>query len=85
MTVTVDAAGISNGLYPGTDGGDRRLLIGVRTSDNGFATAGAYYGILLGVMLAISLLRISQGAAPFRQRSHRLFGRRRCPFWSFPS
>src|SRR5712675_930406 len=58
MTVTVDAAGNLHGLYPGTDGADRRLLIGSHLDT--VPDAGAYDGIL-GVMLAISLLESLKG------------------------
>jgi allantoate deiminase len=53
MTVTVDAAGNLRGLYAGTDGVARRLLIGSHLDT--VPDAGAYDGIL-GVMLAISLV-----------------------------
>jgi allantoate deiminase len=53
MTVTIDAVGNLHGLYPGTDGTARRLLIGSHLDT--VPDGGAYDGIL-GVMLAISLV-----------------------------
>jgi allantoate deiminase len=58
MTVTVDAAGNLHGLYPGTDGTARRLLIGSHLDT--VPNAGAYDGIL-GVVLAISLVESLEG------------------------
>jgi allantoate deiminase len=58
MTVTVDAAGNLHGLYPGTDGADRRLLIGSHLDT--VPDAGAYDGAL-GVVLAISLVESLKG------------------------
>jgi len=58
MNVTVDAAGNLHGLYPGTNGTDRRLLIGSHLDT--VPDAGAYDGIL-GVMLAISLVESLKG------------------------
>jgi allantoate deiminase len=58
MSVTVDAAGNLHGLYPGTDGVSRRLLIGSHLDT--VPDAGAYDGIL-GVVLAISLVESLEG------------------------
>ncbi len=58
MTVTVDAARNLHGLYPGTRGADRRLLIGSHLDT--VPDAGAYDGVL-GVVLAISLLESLKG------------------------
>ena len=58
MTVTIDAAGNLHGLYPGTDGTDRRLLIGSHLDT--VPDAGAYDGIL-GVISAISLIESLKG------------------------
>jgi allantoate deiminase len=58
MTVTVDAAGNLHGLYPGTDGAARTLLIGSHLDT--VRDAGAYDGIL-GVVLAISLIESLEG------------------------
>ena len=58
MTVTLDAAGNLHGLYPGTDGAARSLLIGSHLDT--VPDAGAYDGIL-GVVLAISLIESLEG------------------------
>jgi allantoate deiminase len=58
MTVTIDAVGNLHGLYSGTDGTVRRLLIGSHLDT--VPDAGAYDGIL-GVMLAISLVESLEG------------------------
>jgi allantoate deiminase len=58
MAVSLDAAGNLHGLYPGTDGTVRRLLIGSHLDT--VPDAGAYDGIL-GVVLAISLIESLEG------------------------
>jgi allantoate deiminase len=58
MTVTLDAAGNQHGVYPGTDGAARSLLIGSHLDT--VPDAGAYDGIL-GVVLAISLIESLEG------------------------
>jgi len=58
MAVSLDAAGNLHGLYPGTDGVDRRLLIGSHLDT--IPDAGAYDGIL-GVVLAITLIESLEG------------------------
>jgi len=58
MSVTVDAAGNLRGLYPGTDVGARRVLIGSHLDT--VPDAGTLDGIL-GVMIAISLIESLQG------------------------
>jgi allantoate deiminase len=58
MTVTLDAAGNQHGVYPGTDGTARSLLIGSHLDT--VPDAGAYDGIL-GVVLAISLIESLEG------------------------
>jgi allantoate deiminase len=58
MAVTIDAAGNLHGLYPGTDGAARSLLIGSHLDT--VPDAGAYDGVL-GVVLAISLIESLEG------------------------
>jgi allantoate deiminase len=58
MPVILDAAGNLHGLYAGTDGVSRRLLIGSHLDT--VPDAGAYDGIL-GVVLAISLIESLEG------------------------
>src|SRR5258708_2469728 len=58
IAVSLDAAGSLHGVYRGTDGVDRRLLIGSHV--DAIADAGGYDGIL-GVVLAITLIESLEG------------------------
>jgi allantoate deiminase len=58
MGVHVDAMGNLRGIYPGTDGQRRRLIIGSHLDT--VPNAGAYDGVL-GVILAIALIERLQG------------------------